>query len=162
MLAISQRAALLRASAKNLLQGRVSFSPEPTPAQYRFLVFVLAHHGPDTTAFRPTAMPLDFVLGPLLVGAPREALEAGVRGLFGAGSPLLRVEEVDAAGQLVKRGDWAMMPLLSSLEYTYGQPHLVGRMNDSLIDYLPQLLGLLPLEVLEGLPLAHRPQRLAA
>lgn len=162
MLTRHQRAALLRKGAKNLVQGRVSFSPEPTEAQYRFLVFVLAHHGPETTAFRPLPMPVDFVLGPLLSNAPPEAVERGVLGLFGSGSPLLRVEEVDAAGKLLKRGSWAMMPLLSSLEYTPGAAHLVGCMNDALLAYLPQLLGLLPPELLEGLPLAHRPQRLAA
>lgn len=162
MLTRNQRAAFLRKGTKNLLQGRVSFSPEPTEAQYRFLVFVLAHHGPETTAFRPTPMPLDFVLGPLLASASKEAVERGVRCLFGSGAPLLLVEEVDAAGEPVKKGSWSMMPLLSSLAYTPGAAHLVGCMNDSLIDYLPQLLGLLPPEVLEGLPLAHRPQRLAA
>lgn len=162
MLTRYQRATILRKGAKDLLQGRVSFSPEPTEAQYRFLLFGLAHHGPETTAFRPTPMPVDFVLGPLLSSASPEAVQREVLGLFGSGSPLLLVEEVDAAGQPLKKGSWSMMPLLSSLEYKPGAQHLVGRMNDALIDYLPQLLGLMPPEVLEGLPLAYRPRRLAA
>lgn len=162
MLTRYQRATILRTGAKNLLQGRVSFSPEPTSAQYRFLVFVLAHHGPEATAFQPTPIPVDFVLGPLLATASPEAVYREALDLFGSRCPLLRVEEVDGAGQLVKRGSWSMMPLLSSLEYSLGATHLVGCMNTALIDYLPQLLALLPAEVLEGLPLAHRPRRLAA
>ena len=162
MLTARQRAAIRRTSFQDPLQGRVSFNREPTATQYRFLVLALALHGPGTTKFQPVSMPLDFILGPLLVSASPEAVERAVWGIFGSGTPLLRVEEVDAAGQVLKKGSWRIMPLLSSLSYRSGKAYLVGRANDCLLDYLPQLLALLPPEVLEGLPLVHRLRRLAA
>ena len=161
MLTRYERAIILREGAKKHLQGRVSFSPEPTDAQYRFLLFVLAHHGPETTDFRATPIPVEFVFWPLLAAAPDKALDVAVRGLFGYPSPVLRVEEVDAAGDKVKNGSFCVMPLLCQLDYTLGHRHVLGCMNNAVLRYLPQLVALLPPELLEGLPLAHRPRRLA-
>lgn len=144
-------------------QGRVSFASVPTEAQFRFLVFVLAHHGPNELVFRPINVSLDYIYGPLLVGATSKTVARLALDLFGKRSPTLIIEELDAAGGLVYEGSFCVMPLLSHLTYIPTEQQIIGCLNDHLVHYLPQLLALMPAELMETLPFAFdRPLRLVA
>lgn len=154
--------ASLPPARRNRLAGAASLTDSLTPTELRVIVFVLSQHEATDTTFREVPVPLTVIFG----SAIGDAYQA-VSSLFSQRSPVLKISEVDLFGQLVRRGSFCVMPLLSSLSYAESASFVNIILNDYIIEFLPQLLELLrtavvPADLSACTPAAPLPLALAA